>query len=127
MKVKVGDLADAIELELQNYSDEVREDMAESFKKIAVSCVKKLRATSPKRSQNSKGYSKSWTQTVTVTPHKISASVYNKKFYSLTHLLENGHAKADGGRVLGIPHISPVQEWAADEAVEELTKILERT
>ncbi len=124
MKVKATKLADAVELELQSYSGEVREDMAGALKKIADACVKKLRETSPKRSG---AYRKSWTRKITITPERAAASVYNKDCYSLTHLLEHGHAKAGGGRVPGIPHIAPVQEWAEAEVLEALAGILERT
>jgi len=124
MRVKVTGLADALELELQSYGGEVREDMAAALKKIAAACVKKLRETSPKRNG---AYRKGWTQKVTAVPKGTTATVYNKDCYSLTHLLEHGHAKASGGRVSGIPHIAPVQEWAEKEALETLAGILERT
>lgn len=122
MKVKVDGLADAVELELQNYSNDVREGIAESFRDIASKCVKKLREASPKRTG---GYAKSWTKKVTVSSKGVTATVYNKKFASLTHLLEHGHANAGGGRTSGIAHIDPVQEWAGDEALKAVAKILE--
>lgn len=121
MKVKIDRLASAIELELQGYSDEVLEELASAYKKIGASCVKKLKETSPKRFG---GYAKSWTQKVTVSDSQVSMSAYNKKFAGLTHLLENGHAKSSGGRVEGIPHIAPVQEWADEEALDAAAKIL---
>lgn len=123
MKVKVDGLADAVELELQNYSAEVKEGMAEAYKKIITQCVKKLRETSPKRTG---GYKKSWTKKVEVSRFGISARAYaGKGFSNLTHLLEHGHAKAGGGRVEGIPHIGPVQDWANEEALNALEKLLE--
>lgn len=57
MRVKVDGLADAVQLELQNYSEEVKEGMTKAFKEIAAQCVKKLRQTSPKRGGD---YAKSW-------------------------------------------------------------------
>lgn len=122
MKVKVDGLADAVELELQNYSEEIKEGMAEAYKNIIAQCVNKLRKTSPKRTGD---YRKSWTRQIEVSRFGISARAYNKKFYSLTHLLEHGHAKSDGGRVEGIPHIGPVQDWANEEALDALAKLLE--
>lgn len=122
MKVRIDKLASAIELELQGYSDEIKEATAAEFKKIGTQCVKKLREKSPKRFG---GYGKSWAQKVTVTDEQVSAVVYNKKYAGLTHLLENGHAKSNGGRVEGIPHIAPVQEWADEQALDAISKILE--
>ena len=123
MRVKVDGLADAVQLELQNYSEEVKEGMTKAFKEIAAQCVKKLRQTSPKRGGD---YAKSWKRKMTVSPSVISATVYSKKPYqNLTHLLEHGHAKAGGGRVEGIPHIGPVQEWAGEEALAALAELLD--
>lgn len=122
MKVTIDKLGSAVELELQSYSDEIKREIASAFKKIGTQCVKKLKKTSPKRFG---GYSKSWTQKVTVTDEQVSAVVYNKKYAGLTHLLEHGHAKANGGRVEGIPHIDPVQDFASEEVLDKIVKILE--
>lgn len=121
MRVKIDRLASAVELELQGYSDEVRKELAAAYKKIGAACVKKLRETSPKRFG---GYAKNWAQKVTISDSQVSVSVYNKKYAGLTHLLENGHAKSSGGRVEGIPHIAPVQEWADEEALDAAANIL---
>lgn len=122
MKVKIDGLADAIELELQGYSEEIKAEILPAFTKIGAKCVKKLKETSPKRIG---GYSKSWTKKVTSSDSSVAVSVYNRKFAGLTHLLENGHAKANGGRVEGIPHIGPVQDFADEASLDAVTKILE--
>lgn len=42
----------------------------------------------------------------------------NKKRYYITHLLEKGHRKANGGYVAARPHIAKVEAEAIDTLVE---------
>ena len=42
--------------------------------------------------------------------------------YSLTHLLENGHAKRGGGRVKAIPHIGKVNADVMEMVEKEILK-----
>lgn len=114
MKIAANELAEAVMGELEAYSEEALDRLAESFKQIVEEAAKRLRQSSPQRTG---GYAKSWTKKVARSEHVVTARAYNRKFYNLTHLLEFGHAKAGGGRVAGAPHIEPVQEWAGDEAV----------
>lgn len=45
---------------------------------------------------------------------------YNAKHYRLTHLLEFGHAKQNGGRTRAFPHIAEVNDWAQEEVEKRM-------
>lgn len=78
-----------------------------------------LRENSPKKTGE---YAKGWTYTAKETaPGSFTGVVYQKSKPGLTHLLEKGHAKRNGGRVAGIPHIGPAFEDAR-KTLEEGTE-----
>lgn len=118
--MKSEQLADAILKELTSWSREVTDALKDECKTVADDTAKQLRQISPKRRG---AYARGWDSKVTYDDWKdIRVTVYNKGHYQLTHLLENGHAKVNGGRVSGIPHISIAEENAAKE-LEEKVKV----
>lgn len=119
--VTLDNLEAAIANIINEYSDDVNEDVKDAAKAAAESAVSDLKANSPKKTGS---YAKSWTKKVeTDTSNKASVTVYNKGHGQITHLLEKGHAKQNGGRVAAIPHITPAAEDAAklfEAAVKEV-------
>lgn len=104
---------------VSEYSSEVAEIMKKEAKATAAKTVKTLKATSPKKSGV---YAQEWKRKVTQEGMgSITVTVYNDKKPGLIHLLENGHAKRNGGRTKPIEHVDP----AADEAAEIFLKNLE--
>lgn len=92
-----------------------------SIETVAKNAVKELKAI---KFGGTGKYSKGWKSKVIKTRLGTDAVVYNAKQYYLTHLLEYGHAKQNGGRVEGQEHIGTVNNKVGDEVVEELEKRL---
>ena len=110
---------------LDDYSKEVRRAASDSQDAIAKEAVSKLKSTSPRR--NGK-YARGWTIKRTRTGTGIPEVTVHNRVYRLTHLLENGHiirnAKGTYGRVRGIKHIKPVEDWAVSELPLEIERRL---
>ena len=67
-----------------------------------------------------KKYKKSWTFTAE-TKRLYTVVTLHSKMPGLPHLLEHGHAKANGGRVKGRVHIKPVEEKLISQYEREVT------
>ena len=109
--MKVDQLANAVMKELLAYSQDVTDALKEECLDVAKATVTTLKSTSPRRTGK---YARAWKQTTTFERQDdIRVTVHNSR-YQLTHLLENGHALVNGGRVAGIPHIGPAEQQASE-------------
>lgn len=110
---QIDDLAAELAAGLAEYSEEVTETIKRSVDEVAAATVNELKQTSPKRTG---AYAKDWANKKAYEDTRSKRkTVYNKKHYQLTHLLEYGHAKRGGGRVDPKPHIKAAEEKAAKE------------
>lgn len=112
---------DAVLQEIGVMADEAVEAAALAAAKEA---VKELRVTSPSRNGD---YAKGWGYKKDRTGRY---TVYNKKYYYLTHLLENGHrtaAKKPTKKqfVEARKHIAPTEDYIAGYFEEQIIKNLE--
>lgn len=113
MKVKVDELAQAVARELEAYSEAVTNGLKADVKAVAKECVADIRQRSPKKTGR---YAKGWrAKTAYESGDDIRVSICNATDAALTHLLENGHATAKGGRVPGKPHIRPAEAAAIEK------------
>lgn len=101
-------LADEIAKALSEYTDDVTEKLDDAKDEISKEAVAELKTTSPKKTGD---YAKGWARKKTAHGYVV----YNRTDYQLTHLLENGHAKRNGGRVRAYPHIAPVEQKVIDK------------
>ena len=115
----IDDMASEIMRGLTEYADLADTEMKKAVKKTATAVKNEISANAPKKSGR---YKKSWAaKKVKENSHTLEMTVHSKDRYQLAHLLEKGHAKRNGGRVSGKPHIAPAEAHGE----EMLTKLIE--
>ena len=120
MKIKADELAAKLTEILNQYQDATTENMKQAVDKVAKKVEKKLHSDSPKRTG---AYARSWAvkKDPSVKQWSYTKIVYAKDpHYRLTHLLEKGHRKVNGGFVAARPHIAKVEQEAIEELVKEI-------
>lgn len=122
---------DSVQAQLQKildeYAGEASRVISDSFSGVAAETMQRVKDTSPK---DSGGYAGDWTMTKPskrakgVLLRRVSITIYNKRHYRLTHLLEKGHVVRNQfgtyGRAPAHPHIEPAEEWGERKLLEEL-------
>lgn len=94
---------------LNEYSQDIQDGIKQSALDVSKESVSTLKQTSPKMTG---AYRKGWRVKKEVGRNSITCIIHNDKHYRLTHLLEKGHMKRNGGKVAPRIHIKPVEETA---------------
>ncbi|MFJ8529638.1 HK97 gp10 family phage protein [Bacillus sp. NPDC094106] len=113
----INNLANEIAREMQRYSNLVEEELEVAKEEVAKNLVDELKQKSPKKTGN---YRKGWR----AKKDGKSIIVHNVLKPQLTHLLEKGHAKANGGRVPAQVHIAPAEEHAINDYLERVERAI---
>lgn len=126
-RVKIDDLASEIAQTLTDFVGVTEEACERGVIETADEAVKALRSAHPSGSEewgSWDNYNSSWAVRKEKTRIKrgLLAIVHNKKYYRLTHLLEKGHAKVNGGRTRAFPHIAPVEERCEKMLINNIKK-----
>ena len=122
MNTSIGNFTEEIKKILQDYGEDVQKAVSKSIETQAPKVVKELKKTSPK---NRGEYARTWKKEIeTNRLEGVKMTVYNEKNYSLTHLLEFGHALRSGGRTKAFPHIKPAQDKAEKGIIKEIKERL---
>ena len=104
-EINIDQFAIEVMQELDAYREDVQEAVEKAVKETAKQTAAELRSISPEGDTGE--YAKHWSYKRDKNlsgRHRYDMVVYSKKpEYRITHLLEKGHAKRNGGRVNGIP------------------------
>lgn len=122
-QIKIDKLSDVIMKELSDYSSMTNEKIKEMITDVSKETKKTIAANAPKRSGK---YAKSWAvKKVRETSNTLHVVVHSKNKYQLTHLLEFGHAKRNGGRVSARPHIESAEKQMIEQFESKVKEVLE--
>lgn len=124
MNITINNLDEEIKRQLESFNTEVMNAANESFRETAEEAAEMLKKGGLYQERTGK-YTKDWTaeqrgSRASAVTGLNGYSVYNKKHYQLTHLLEHGHQSRNGGRVKEFSHIAPVNEQLSELATEKI-------
>ena len=121
-RVSIGNMADAIMRELNEYADATADGVKSAVKKAAKTVKSEIQSGAPVRTG---AYKKSWaTKNTAESAHRLEITVYSRNRYQLAHLLEHGHAKRGGGRVAARPHIASAEQSGIEQLEQEITRCI---
>ena len=112
----------AVKEVLDEYGESVRSVVADATEEVALATVKELKANSPKRT---KKYSTGWSKHKVATRLNTTVIVYNRSKPALTWLLNNDHAKRNGGVERGDQHIDMAEDFAVDYMFDKVKEAIE--
>lgn len=130
VKANPDNLPEELVKELQDWTNtELRQKVNEAIRETAETGAKMLRNGGPYAERTGK-YTKDWDakmrkKALTAITNTEEYTVYNKRKYQLTHLLENGHQSRNGGRVRPFEHIKPTEEFIETLVVSNIRKHVE--
>lgn len=127
--MKADELAAAIQKDLTLYSKSVTDGTKEAVKRISKEMLQNIKSDAKASGfqggadyinamalkndyENANGIKKTW--------------YVKAPFYRLAHLLEYGHATANGGRARAFPHIKKNEEQANERLEKEIKDIIRK-
>ena len=130
MVVNVGydKLSEELQKQLSEYSQDITKGLNEVFKDLAEQGVKELQQGKPyhnRTGQYTKNFAVTQRKTASTVQGAESYTIYNKKRYQITHLLEHGHLTRKGTRTAAFKHWQPALDnidKAAEKAIEKVVR-----
>jgi hypothetical protein len=115
----IKDLQKEIMNNLNKYSKILAEDVQKAQKETVSTLKDQVKTDSPKRLGD---YETGWR----IKKEDKKLILYNKTDYQLTHLLEYGHAKKNGGRVAAQVHIRPAEQTAVTSYLQKIEQAIKQ-
>lgn len=119
-RVPIDRLTDEVKKILEDYGEDVQQNLGTIVKKMSQKGASTLRSQSRGTFGGSGAYAKGWTSTAQTGRVSAQGTIYNQDLPGLPHLLEHGHANRNGGRTAGRAHIAPVEEALVREFETEV-------
>ena len=121
--VSIDRLGSAIIATLDGYSKETKERVDKAGEKAIKKMVKLTKASAP---EDTGSFKKNITWTARKNALGVTAYVWHVKApdHRKTHLLVNGHATVDGGRVPGNPFLHEAVDTVLPEYLEDLEEAI---
>lgn len=120
--VSIDEMDSAIMDELEKYAELASDDLKAAVKETAASVRKDIQAGAP---VDTGKYKKSWSvKNVHEDSESIDLVVHSRNRYQIAHLLEHGHAKRGGGRVVAKPHIAAAEQRGNEKLVTTIEQKL---
>ena len=120
--IPIEELTAAVTEALESYRQDVTDGLKREIKTVAKECKRDIQENSPEQTGS---YRQGWQDKVAYeSDEDIRIIVRNRTDYQLTHLLEHGHTKVNGGRVEGKPHIGPAEQRAEKKLLKRVKVVV---
>jgi len=121
-RVTPNSFSSVIQQYLDEYGDEVIEANETAVRKVAKDVTKELKKAGD--FGGSGKYRKSLTFEVNKSNLSVEARVGAGRNAGLTHLLEYGHAKQNGGRTRAFNFVAPINDTVEQKYMKEMEELL---
>lgn len=121
--VTIDNLSAEIALAVKEYTEDVSEAIEAELGATSKAVLNDVKSNSP---VDTGAYRKGWRRKKTEDGGRTKYTIHQKSKPWLAHLLEFGHAKTNGGRVTGRPHIRPAYDRHAPSMYERIKRIIRK-